>query len=52
MAVEIEIYRPFFVLGEVTYPGQYPYVPHMTAEKAVAIAGGFTAACQKGGPSR
>ena len=42
VAVEVEVYRPFFVLGEVTYPGQYPFVPHMTAENAVAIAGGFT----------
>ena len=42
VAVEIEVYRPFFVLGEVTYPGQYPYVPNMTAENAIAIAGGFT----------
>ena len=29
-------------LGEVALPGQYPYVAQMTAEKAVAIAGGFT----------
>ena len=42
VAVEIETYRPFFVLGEVTFPGQYPYVPNMTVENAVAIAGGFT----------
>jgi polysaccharide export outer membrane protein len=42
VAVEIESYRPFFILGEVTAPGQYPYVPNMTAETAVAIAGGFT----------
>jgi polysaccharide export outer membrane protein len=42
VAVEVDIYRPFFVLGEVTYPGQYPYVPNMTVENAVAIAGGFT----------
>ena len=42
VAVEIETYRPFFILGEVTYPGQYPYVPNMTVETAVAIAGGFT----------
>ena len=40
--MEIETYRPFFVLGEVTFPGQYPYVPNMTVENAVAIAGGFT----------
>jgi polysaccharide export outer membrane protein len=42
VAVEIEAYRPFFILGEVTYPGQYPYVVNMTAEMAVAIGGGFT----------
>jgi polysaccharide export outer membrane protein len=42
VAVDIETYRPFFVLGEVTFPGQYPYVPNMTVENAIAIAGGFT----------
>lgn len=42
VAVEIEAYRPFFILGEVAAPGQYPFVPNMTAESAVAIAGGFT----------
>jgi len=41
VAVEIESYRPFFILGEVTQPGQYPYVANMTVETAVAIAGGF-----------
>jgi len=41
VAVEIEAYRPFFILGEVTAPGQYPYSPNMTVETAVAIAGGF-----------
>ncbi|SCB17359.1 polysaccharide export outer membrane protein [Bradyrhizobium yuanmingense] len=42
VAVEIETYRPFFILGEVLAPGQYPYVPNMTVESAVAIAGGFS----------
>lgn len=42
VAVEVEAYRPFFILGEVTFPGQYPYVANMTVEAAVAIAGGFT----------
>jgi len=42
VAIEVEAYRPFFILGEVTAPGQYAYVPRMTVEKAVAIAGGFT----------
>jgi polysaccharide export outer membrane protein len=42
VAIEVESYRPFFILGEVTAPGQYAYVPQMTVEKAVAVAGGFT----------
>jgi polysaccharide export outer membrane protein len=41
VSVEVETYRPFFILGEVTTPGQYPYVANLTAEMAVAIAGGF-----------
>jgi polysaccharide export outer membrane protein len=42
VAVEIEAYRPFFILGEVAAPGPYPYVPNMSVESAVAIAGGFS----------
>ena len=42
VAVEVETYRPFFILGEVAAPGQYPYVPSMSVESAVAIAGGFS----------
>jgi polysaccharide export outer membrane protein len=42
VAIEVETYRPFFILGEVTVPGQYAYVPHLTVENAVAVAGGFT----------
>ncbi|MEX2034131.1 MAG: polysaccharide biosynthesis/export family protein [Xanthobacteraceae bacterium] len=47
VAVEVETYRPFFVLGEVAYPGQYPYVPNMTVEAAIAVAGGFTPRADK-----
>jgi polysaccharide export outer membrane protein len=47
VAVEVETYRPFFILGEVTLPGQYPYVANMTIETAVAIAGGYTPRAQK-----
>src|SRR6202790_867361 len=42
VAVEIEAYRPFFILGEVAAPGQYPYVPNMSVESAVAIAGRYS----------
>ena len=47
VAVEVEGYRPFFILGEVTLPGQYPYVANMTIETAVAIAGGYTPRAHK-----
>jgi polysaccharide export outer membrane protein len=43
VAVEVENFRPFFILGEVTTSGQYAYVNGMTVETAVAIAGGFSA---------
>jgi polysaccharide biosynthesis/export protein len=43
VAVEVEQYRPFFILGEVLNSGQYPFVNGMTVQTAVAIAGGFTA---------
>lgn len=42
VSVEVLGYRPMFILGEVTKPGQYPYEPGMTVLTAVAIAGGFT----------
>lgn len=42
VTVEINTYRPFFVLGEVNTPGQFAYVPGITAETAVALAGGFS----------
>lgn len=42
VSVEIDAYRPFFVLGEVNNSGQFPYVAGMSAQTAVAIAGGFS----------
>jgi polysaccharide biosynthesis/export protein len=42
VTIEVDRYRPVFVMGEVGRPGQYSYVPGMTAQNAVAIAGGFT----------
>jgi polysaccharide export outer membrane protein len=42
VTIEIDRYRPVFVMGEVGRPGQYSYVPGMTAQNAIAIAGGFT----------
>ncbi|WP_296570632.1 polysaccharide biosynthesis/export family protein [Phreatobacter sp.] len=42
VSVEVETYRPFFIMGEVTAGGQFPFVTGMTAQNAIAIAGGFT----------
>jgi polysaccharide export outer membrane protein len=47
-SVEVEAFRPFFVLGEVTTAGQYPYVNGMTVQNAIAIAGGYTPRGAKG----
>jgi len=41
VTVEVDTYRPFYILGEVTTSGQYPFVNGMTVETAVAIAAGF-----------
>lgn len=43
VSVEIDRYRPIFVMGEVGAAGQYSYVPGLTVQKAVAIAGGYSA---------
>lgn len=42
VSVEVTEFRPFYILGEVTKAGQYPFVNGMTVQSAVAIAGGFT----------
>ncbi len=42
VTVDVDTYRPFFILGEVTTSGQYPFVNGITVQKAVAIAGGFS----------
>jgi polysaccharide biosynthesis/export protein len=42
VSVEVLKYRPVFILGEVSKPGEYPFQPGMTVLTAVAVAGGFT----------
>lgn len=49
VSVEVEAFRPFYVLGEVTNAGQYPFVEGLTAQNAVAIAGGFNPRGYQGG---
>jgi polysaccharide export outer membrane protein len=42
VAVEVMSARPFFILGEVQKPGEYPYAAGLSALNAIATAGGFT----------
>ena len=48
VSVEVLNYRPYYIMGEVTTPGSYPYINGMTVVNAVAIAGGFTYRARKG----
>jgi polysaccharide biosynthesis/export protein len=42
VTVQVEAFRPIFVMGEVATSGQYAYVAGLTVQQAIAIAGGFT----------
>lgn len=42
IVVQIEVIRPFYVRGAVTYPGSFPFELGLTMEKAIAVAGGQT----------
>lgn len=48
VTVQVEQYRPFFILGEITTPGQYAFVANMSVQTAIAIAGGFGPRATKG----
>ena len=43
VTVEIVEYRPFFINGDVSKPGSYPYRPGTTVRHAIALAGGLDA---------
>jgi protein involved in polysaccharide export with SLBB domain len=42
VSIDVLVFRPYFILGEVNKPGDYPYTPGLTVLKAVATANGFT----------
>ncbi|NOW45596.1 polysaccharide export outer membrane protein [Novosphingobium sp. SG751A] len=42
ISVNLAQMRSVFVSGAVTKPGAYPYIPDMTVDMAVAVAGGYT----------
>src|SRR5882724_4658900 len=42
VTVEVLTFRPFYVLGEVSRPGEYPFRTGLNVLSAIAIAGGGT----------
>ena len=42
VSAEVAAYRPYYILGEVGKPGEYPYQNGLTVLNAVATAQGFT----------
>ena len=48
ISAEILNYRPYYILGEVNRPGEYPYMSGLTVLNAVATAQGFTYRANKG----
>ena len=42
VSAEVAAYRPYYILGEVEKPGEYPYQSGLTVMNAVATAQGFT----------
>ena len=42
VTVEVLTFRPFYVLGEVQKPGEYPFRTGLNVLSAIAIAGGAT----------
>jgi polysaccharide export outer membrane protein len=42
VTVEVSSFRPFYVMGEVAKPGEYPYAGGLNVLSALALAGGST----------
>lgn len=42
VTIQVISFRPFYILGEVARPGEYPVSTGLTLEQAVASAGGYT----------
>ena len=42
VTIEVINYRPYYILGEIAKPGQYPFASGLTVSQAVAVAGGFS----------
>ena len=48
IAVEVVQYRPFYIVGAVNKPGEYPYRPDLTVLQALSIAGGLLGSGESG----
>jgi polysaccharide export outer membrane protein len=48
VTIDVDRYRSVYIMGEVGQPGQYSYVPGMTVQNAIAVAGGFTSRAYQG----
>ena len=42
ISIQVVTFRPFYILGEVNKPGEYPVATGLTIQQAVAGAGGYT----------
>lgn len=42
VSIQVVSFRPYYILGEVNRPGEYPVSTGLTLEQAVASAGGYT----------
>jgi polysaccharide biosynthesis/export protein len=42
VSIQVVNFRPYYILGEVNRPGEYPASTGLTLEQAVAAAGGYT----------
>jgi len=47
VAISVSTYRPVYIFGEVTKPGEYPYAAGMTLLNAVALGGGYSYRAQQ-----
>lgn len=42
VSIQVIAFRPYYILGEVARPGEYPVSTGLTLQQAVASAGGYT----------
>jgi polysaccharide export outer membrane protein len=42
VSIDVLSFRPYYILGEVNRPGQYPYSTDLSVDQAIASAAGYT----------